>query len=143
MDETASISPHWTTTNSCGRATPFLPGTARIAALHHPGRLTSKNSREAPQANQDQSIPVTPASSRSIASCGGQGRAAPTATSVLAAEAALDKLEELSGADIEAALDAERTRHDWKPRPFFMPIRVAIKRQGSHHRPGSYAGGAG
>jgi glutamyl-tRNA synthetase len=64
----------------------------------------------------------------------GQGSAAPTAAeSLIAAETALDKLEHFSTHAVEAALDDERTRQGWKPRPFFMPIRVAIS--GKAHTP--------
>jgi glutamyl-tRNA synthetase len=57
----------------------------------------------------------------------GQGGASPTAAdSLIAAEAALDPLEDFSVEPIEAALEAERGRRGWKPKPFFMPIRVAI-----------------
>ncbi|MDQ6674029.1 MAG: hypothetical protein M3069_25345, partial [Chloroflexota bacterium] len=64
----------------------------------------------------------------------GQGGAAPTAVDALvAAEAVLDTLEEFSTDTIEQALEAEQVRRGWKPKPFFMPIRVAIS--GKTHTP--------
>ena len=47
---------------------------------------------------------------------------------LLAAEAALDHVgpDAFSESAIEAALHAEQARREWKPRPFLMPIRVAI-----------------
>jgi glutamyl-tRNA synthetase len=58
-----------------------------------------------------------------------QGSSSPTAVDALvAAEAALDHLpaESFSEPAIEEALHAEQTRREWKPKPFLMPIRVAI-----------------
>jgi glutamyl-tRNA synthetase len=57
----------------------------------------------------------------------GQGDTSPTASeSLLAAESALGALDEFSIDAIKAALEAEQARRQWKPKPFFMPIRVAI-----------------
>ncbi len=58
-----------------------------------------------------------------------QGSVAPTALdALLAAEAALDAptLESFTEDEIEKVLQHERIRHEWKPQPFFMPIRVAV-----------------
>jgi glutamyl-tRNA synthetase len=58
-----------------------------------------------------------------------QGGASPTAAdALLAAEVALGALaaESFTEDAIEAALVDEQARHDWKPKPFLMPIRVAI-----------------
>ena len=56
-----------------------------------------------------------------------QGAAEPTALDALvAAETTLRGVEPYTDAAIEAAFDADRERRGWKPRPFFMPIRVAI-----------------
>jgi glutamyl-tRNA synthetase len=58
-----------------------------------------------------------------------QGSAEPTALeALLAAEAAIDAsaLDSFTDEAIEQALQDERKRRDWKPQPFFMPIRVAI-----------------
>src|SRR5579859_7942124 len=64
----------------------------------------------------------------------GQGSTSPTAAeSLAAAEAVLDRLEDFSTDAIEAALEAERTTRGWKPKPFFMPVRVAIS--GKAHTP--------
>jgi glutamyl/glutaminyl-tRNA synthetase len=57
----------------------------------------------------------------------GQGGASPTASeSLLAAESALGALDDFSVDAIKEALEAEQARRQWKPKPFFMPIRVAI-----------------
>ncbi len=57
----------------------------------------------------------------------GSATGAPTALeALLAAEAALDSLPVFTESAIEAALHAEQARREWKPRPFLMPIRVAI-----------------
>jgi glutamyl-tRNA synthetase len=56
-----------------------------------------------------------------------QGAASPTALdALLAAELALGSLSEFSAESVQAGLEAEMGRREWKPRPFFMPIRVAI-----------------
>jgi glutamyl-tRNA synthetase len=58
-----------------------------------------------------------------------QGSASPTALDALmCAEAALDRIpaQSFSEPAIEQALHAEQTRREWKPKPFLMPIRVAI-----------------
>jgi glutamyl-tRNA synthetase len=56
-----------------------------------------------------------------------QGAAAPSAVDALiATEATLRSVEPFSETAIEAALNACREQHEWKPKPFFMPIRVAI-----------------
>lgn len=56
-----------------------------------------------------------------------QGSAAPTALDALiAAEASLDNAPDFSTDGVQAALEAEMARREWKPRPFLMPIRVAI-----------------
>jgi len=66
----------------------------------------------------------------------GQGSASPTAAeAMLAAEAALDKIEEFpvrTSSRIDAEANSPRT---WKPRRVFMPIRVAISAKGSTPRP--------
>jgi glutamyl-tRNA synthetase len=57
----------------------------------------------------------------------GQGGASPTASeSLLAAESALGALDDFSVDAIKEALEAAQARRQWKPKPFFMPIRVAI-----------------
>jgi glutamyl-tRNA synthetase len=59
----------------------------------------------------------------------GQGAASPTAAeALLAAEAALDSVpaDSFSTPSIKQALEDEQARRGWKPKPFFMPIRVAI-----------------
>jgi len=64
----------------------------------------------------------------------GQGGIAPTAAdSLLAAETVLDRLEEFSVDGVKEALEAEQARRGWKPKPLFMPIRVAIS--GKAHTP--------
>jgi glutamyl-tRNA synthetase len=56
-----------------------------------------------------------------------QGGSAPTAAeALLAAEAALDPLADFSVASIETALHTVQAQRGWKPKPFFMPLRVAI-----------------
>jgi glutamyl-tRNA synthetase len=56
-----------------------------------------------------------------------QGSTSPTAIdALLAAEAALDRAESFSIEAVEAALEAEMAQRGWKPKPFFMPLRVAI-----------------
>src|ERR687885_684676 len=56
-----------------------------------------------------------------------QGSAAPTALdALLAAEAALDAASSFSTEGVQAALEGEMARREWKPRPFLMPVRVAI-----------------
>jgi glutamyl-tRNA synthetase len=56
-----------------------------------------------------------------------QGSAAPTALdALLAAEAALDAAPSFSTEAVQAALEGEMARREWKPRPFLMPVRVAI-----------------
>jgi glutamyl-tRNA synthetase len=57
----------------------------------------------------------------------GQGADSPSAAdALLAAEAVLDALEDFSTPAIKLALEDEQQRRAWKPKPFFMPIRVAI-----------------
>jgi glutamyl-tRNA synthetase len=57
----------------------------------------------------------------------GQGGTSPTAAdSLLAAEAVLTRLDDFSTDAVKAALEVEQARREWKPKPFFMPIRVAI-----------------
>jgi len=58
-----------------------------------------------------------------------QGAAAPTALdALLAAEAALDApaVETFTEEAVKEALESEQARQGWKPRPFLMPVRVAI-----------------
>jgi glutamyl-tRNA synthetase len=56
-----------------------------------------------------------------------QGSTAPTALdALLAAEAALDAAPSFSTEAVQAALEGEMGRRQWKPRPFLMPVRVAI-----------------
>jgi glutamyl-tRNA synthetase len=56
-----------------------------------------------------------------------QGAASPTALDALmATEATLGSVSDFSTESVQAALEAEMVRREWKPRPFFMPIRVAI-----------------
>jgi glutamyl-tRNA synthetase len=56
-----------------------------------------------------------------------QGSASPTALeALLAAEAALDSAPDFSTEGLQAALESEMARREWKPRPFLMPLRVAI-----------------
>jgi len=58
-----------------------------------------------------------------------QGGASPTALeALLAAEAALDTpaAEAFTEGALKEALEGEQTRQGWKPRPFLMPVRVAI-----------------
>jgi glutamyl-tRNA synthetase len=52
----------------------------------------------------------------------------PPLEALVAAETALETLEDegFSVAAIEAALEAERERHDWKKGPFYGPIRIAL-----------------
>src|ERR1700731_2921836 len=57
----------------------------------------------------------------------GQGGDSPTAAEALtAADHVLSQLEDFSIDTIKQALEAEQARRGWKPKPFFMPIRVAI-----------------
>jgi glutamyl-tRNA synthetase len=58
-----------------------------------------------------------------------QGGASPTALeALLAAEAALDSPAAASFTEdaVKDALEGEQARHGWKPKPFLMPVRVAI-----------------
>ncbi len=58
-----------------------------------------------------------------------QATASPTALdALLAAEAALDApaAESFTEDAVKAALESEQARQAWKPRPFLMPVRVAI-----------------
>jgi glutamyl-tRNA synthetase len=56
-----------------------------------------------------------------------QGAASPTALEALmAAESVLGGVSDYSTETVQAALEGEMGRREWKPRPFFMSIRVAI-----------------
>jgi len=56
-----------------------------------------------------------------------QGAASPTALDALmTAEATLRHVDGFDEKAIEHALDTERDQRGWKPKPFYMPIRVAI-----------------
>jgi glutamyl-tRNA synthetase len=56
-----------------------------------------------------------------------QGSESPTACQALeTAEHALEKLEPFAVATIEQTLNAVVQEQGWKPRHFFMPIRVAL-----------------
>ncbi|MCA1644978.1 MAG: glutamate--tRNA ligase [Chloroflexi bacterium] len=111
------------------RATPFLPGpgqeeSLRVLAPHLKTRV--KRLKEvcdqvdflfAGRVDLDRAVLAA------------QGGTSPTAAeALLAAEMALDApaAEAFTEEAIKLALEGEQTRHGWKPRPFLMPIRVAI-----------------
>jgi glutamyl-tRNA synthetase len=111
------------------RATPFLPGPGqdealRVLAPHLKTRV--KRLKEVCDQVDFLYVGRVELDRQMLA---GQGAASPTAAeALLAAEAALDALpaDSFSEDAIKGALEAEQARQSWKPKPFLMPIRVAI-----------------
>jgi glutamyl-tRNA synthetase len=58
----------------------------------------------------------------------GRGTTPPPLEALVAAEAALEALDDsvFAISTIESALETARVRHDWKKGPFYGPIRVAL-----------------
>ncbi|MGI9144982.1 MAG: glutamate--tRNA ligase [Chloroflexota bacterium] len=116
------------------RAAPFLPGpdqqqSLRILAPHLKTRV--KRLKDVGEQVDFLYVGALDLDRETLA---GQGGAAPTAAdSLLAAEAVLGGLEDFSTGAVKDALEAEQARRGWKPKPFFMPIRVAIS--GKTHTP--------
>jgi glutamyl-tRNA synthetase len=109
------------------RARPFLPGPGqedalRILAPH----LKTRVKRLAQVCEQVEFLYVSELDIEPEL-LAKQGAAEPAAIdALLAAETTLRGVEPYTDAAIEAAFDADRAQRGWKPRPYFMPIRVAI-----------------
>jgi glutamyl-tRNA synthetase len=116
------------------RATPFLPGPGQAESL----RILAPHLKTRVKRLKDVCEQVDFLYSGKLeldrATLAGQGGASPTAAdSLRAAEAVLDTLADFSTDAIKEALEAEQDQRGWKPKPFFMPIRVAIS--GKTHTP--------
>jgi glutamyl-tRNA synthetase len=116
------------------RATPFLPGPGQEAALRILAPHLKTRVKRLKEVCDQVDFLYSGKLDLDREVLAGQGGASPTAAeSLLAAEAALYEVEDFSTTAIQIALEAEQARRDWKPKPFFMPIRVAIS--GKTHTP--------
>jgi glutamyl-tRNA synthetase len=116
------------------RATPFLPGTGQDEALRILAPHLRTRVKRLKEVGDQVDFLYTGRLELDREMLAGQGGTSPTAAdSLLAAEAVLDALADFSTDAIKAALEAEQARRGWKPKPFFMPIRVAIS--GKTHTP--------
>jgi glutamyl-tRNA synthetase len=116
------------------RAAPFLPGTGQADALRILAPELKTRVKRLKDIGEQVDFLYSGKLDLDRATLAGQGGASPTATdSLLAAEAVLLAQEDFSTAAVKAALEAEQARRGWKPKPFFMPIRVAIS--GKTHTP--------
>jgi len=116
------------------RAAPFLPGPGQDRALRVLAPHLKTRVKRLKQICEQVDFLYTGELELDREMLAGQGSTSPTAAeSLAAAEAVLDRLEDFSTDAIEAALEAERTTRGWKPKPFFMPVRVAIS--GKAHTP--------
>ena len=111
------------------RIRPFLPGPGeedglRILAPHLKTRMKRlKDACEQVEFLYLSEVDVD----RDVLIAQGAKTGAPSAVEALmAAESALRSVQSYTTEAIEAALEAEQARREWKPKPFFMPIRVAI-----------------
>jgi glutamyl-tRNA synthetase len=109
------------------RAAPFLPGPGQQHALQILAPHLKTRVKRLKEVCDQVDFLYTGELELDADLLAGQGGASPTAAeSLLAAEAVLDNLHDFSTDAIEAALKDEQARREWKPRLFFMPIRVAI-----------------
>jgi glutamyl-tRNA synthetase len=116
------------------RATPFLPGAGQEESLRILAPHLKTRVKRLKEVCEQVDFLYSGKLDLDRETLAGQGGASPTAAdSLLAAEAVLDKLDDFSVEAVKKALEDEEERRNWKPKPFFMPIRVAIS--GKTHTP--------
>jgi glutamyl-tRNA synthetase len=109
------------------RATPFLPGTGQDESLRILAPHLKTRVKRLKEVGDQVEFLFSGKLELDRELLDGQGGASPSAAdALLAAEGVLDNLEDFSTDSVKHALEAEQVRREWKPRPFFMPIRVAI-----------------
>jgi glutamyl-tRNA synthetase len=109
------------------RAQPFLPGAGQEQALRVLAPELKTRVRRLKQVCEQVEFLYVGKLELDRALLAKQGSASPTAADALiAAEAVLETVMPFEVGPVELALHEEMGRRGWKPKPFFMPIRVAI-----------------